>query len=531
VDGGRCFACHKNRGPILGGAPWSNTTQDDILRLAAAAGLRLTGSALPTTGPFAVQRMMAAGPQRARIDGMALATPEAKVVDFGVRLGANLRVNRDVFRLMTRTPDGRKALVILLTAVVGPGPLDPNNKSMKLALDDTFDKSFARFAADWVELQKETRSSVLIDADPAGLLVASGVRRNYGLGILSASAVRTTTTTVTAPVGRSVSVPGLRGGSGSRWAAPSQATRSSVTSTTTNTKSTQTSCLVSPGAAFAAGLASQASAVKQANDDLAATLAELSNYEAARSIGRHGLTSPVQPSNPRAFVKPPVNVPARPSSILNAQMLANTIGLTEGDREFLAKALKRAAERANVNQPRVTVATLAKQVFEGPAFADVLAGCPLPDRDEFKDRFMAGLDSTLKVNHGLASGLFVSRKEYASGPKYDSKAEEKEVTVAPTTACLRCHDIRPSGKPRLFEPIPALAFNPFDKRGREAWVKAADAKHKEKVLSRLLERLVHDSDMPPEDAPEYDRFRVKEEVAFDDVKAFLKTELEKAKAK
>ena len=32
VDGVKCFSCHKNKGPILGAAPWTNTTDLPLLR-------------------------------------------------------------------------------------------------------------------------------------------------------------------------------------------------------------------------------------------------------------------------------------------------------------------------------------------------------------------------------------------------------------------------------------------------------------------------------------------------------------------
>ena len=32
LDGTRCFSCHKNRGPILGAAPWSNTMHNDVVQ-------------------------------------------------------------------------------------------------------------------------------------------------------------------------------------------------------------------------------------------------------------------------------------------------------------------------------------------------------------------------------------------------------------------------------------------------------------------------------------------------------------------
>jgi hypothetical protein len=455
---------------------------------------------------------------------MALAAPEAKDVDFAVRLGANLSTNRDTFRLMTRSADGRKALAVLLSAVVSPGSLDANDRSVKRALDDTFDKSFAQFAADWVNLQKEAKPSVLIDADPAGLLVSSGVRPNFGL-LLTAASYRIAPALVNIPTTRSVTVPGLTGGGGSRWAAiPTVAIPAVRQQTTRQVQPT----LVSPGTAYSLGMAYRSFSEKQGYADLFATIGELNRYEAARSQGRHGLTSPVQPSNPRAFVKPPVKTPARPSAILNAVLLAETIGLSEGDRTFFASALTEAAKQ--VHTPAVTTTKLARAVFEGPEFADVLAGGPLPDRDEFKDRFIAGLDGVLKARYPSTNGFAAKRTDYASGPKYDPQArEEIEAAVVPTTACLRCHDIRPSGKPRPFEPIPALAFDPFDKAGRQAWLKTATIKRREAVLTRFQQRLFTDGDMPPEDAPEYDRFRMKEEAAFNDLKEFLQAELAKVK--
>ena len=76
-----------------------------------------------------------------------------------------------------------------------------------------------------------------------------------------------------------------------------------------------------------------------------------------------------------------------------------------------------------------------------------------------------------------------------------------------------------------------MAFDPFDKPGRAAWLRTAPEKRKQEVLGRLQERLFNDSDMPPEDAPEYDRFRQQEAAAFDELKEFLKAELDKVKGK
>lgn len=511
LDGGKCFSCHKNRGPILGARPWSNSTHDDILRYGVASTFRLGGTGLPQTGPFALPQKTAAGVlQRERIDGLALAMPEAMEVDAAVRQGAALQTNRDVFRLMTRTPDGRKGLVVLFVALAEPGTLDANEKSVKHALDAAFAPSFYQFATDWVDLQKAAKPNALIDVDPSELLTASGVRPS------PRGSVSPSVPVMTVPV---VSVPGLVGGSGSRWiltgvraaSAPPVVTRTKV---------------VDP---VALNASIQAAKEKKANEDYAASLIDLGRYEIARSAGSHGLSSKMQPSNPRAFVKPTASVPKRPSDVLNAVMLADTIGLTDGDRKFMTLALADAAKR--VNQPKVTAATLAHDVFEGPHFTDVLAGGPLPDRDEFKDRFVAGLADVLKAR-GTPGGFAPNRRDYASGPRYDpTAAEEKEVAIVPTTACLRCHEVGGPGKAARFDPIPPLAFDPFDKPGRAAWVKAADPNRKRAVLGRMVLRLATDADMPPADAPEHDRFRVKEAAAFDDVKRFLAAELEKVREK
>ena len=51
------------------------------------------------------------------------------------------------------------------------------------------------------------------------------------------------------------------------------------------------------------------------------------------------------------------------------------------------------------------------------------------------------------------------------------------------------------------------------------------------VLARLQQRLFGDGDMPPEDAAEYDQFRMREDAAFAELKNFLELELAKAKGK
>src|SRR5262245_1383924 len=143
VDGGRCFSCHKNRGPILGAAPWANTTHFAASRTLVADKLKLVETVPPG----------AAG-VRDRIDGMRLAAPEAAAVDTAVRLGAALRLNREAFQLMNRSPGGRKAFVALLVAAVVPGPPDPDERHVKAAVDSWDDPSYLRFAADWVALSR-----------------------------------------------------------------------------------------------------------------------------------------------------------------------------------------------------------------------------------------------------------------------------------------------------------------------------------------------------------------------------------------
>ena len=211
--------------------------------------------------------------------------------------------------------------------------------------------------------------------------------------------------------------------------------------------------------------------------------------------------------------------------MVNPLMLASTIGLTEGDRRFLAAALDAAARRTG-GKP----ATLARQVFEGQQFADVLAAGPLPDREEFKDRFVAGIDEVLVA--GRVAGLAIDRQLHASGPRAESEGHSPEPEVVPTTACLRCHEVRGSMKAPVFDPIPPLAFDPFDKVGRETWAAVtADRKLKRHVLERMAKRLYEDRDMPPEDAPEHTQFRVGGTAAFADAKMFLDTELKKVKGR
>lgn len=468
VDGGRCFACHKNRGPILGAVPWLNTTDLVLLRDLVAQKLNLV-NVIPPGG---------AGGKRDRIDGMALVSPAAPMVDAVVRVGALLPFNRDTFRLMNKSEGGRKAFVAMLLAIAEPRELVPYDRTAKTAVDLWGnEQSYLHFTKEWVDLAKATNTGVLLDFAPFSKAQA----KTYYPATLKPLP--------TPPPG------GFRSASEAKM------------------------------------FETRLSLVKFNNDAILKAMAEqtelIARYDEARAKGKHGMVSAAQPSNPKAFVPPAIKAKQKASDMVNPLMLANTIGLTEGDRKFMADALTDAAK--HLAKQRVTTATLAKEVFVGPEFADVLAGGPLPDRDDFKDRFVAGLNALLTSKYKLTSGFTPERSTYATAPRRDPKTiEEVEAAIVPTTACLRCHDVRAGAKGRLFEPIPALVFDPLDKQAREQWAKTTDPKRKQEVLSRLLERVSTDADMPPQDSPEHDLFKVKQAAAFDDLKRYLEAEVEKS---
>jgi hypothetical protein len=207
--------------------------------------------------------------------------------------------------------------------------------------------------------------------------------------------------------------------------------------------------------------------------------------------------------------------------------LARALGLSEDDRTFLATTLDEALKR--LDDSALTPAALAKMVFTGPSFADVLKTGVLPERDDFKDRFAAGVVEVLRARK-KGDEFWHTRTGYTSTPKFDPLATpEAEVAVLPSHACLACHDIRGIGKP-AFNPIPQLAFDPFDIAAREAWLKTADRKRKIEVLTRFVKRLATDKDMPPADSVEAELYRVKDPAALNAAKEWLEAELKKAKA-
>ncbi len=462
VDGVKCFSCHKNKGPILGQGPWSNTTHNDVMRTAAAEalGVSLDRLCLPTTigQPRRLDTGLEPGIQRdtpgATCDGMTLLVPQGPAVDAAVRLGAESVRDREIFRLMTATADARRGLVHLLIAIVTPGPIEKNNEAVKIPLNSDFSNSFPQFA-NKVHALHRTSSSTLVDFNPAG------------------------------SHGKLVNV---------------------VTA--------------SPGGGWGSGptLQSHLQIVWNGSSK------QVTEHDTKRLMGETKTPSAHQPSNPRAFVPPPHVTLNQPSHIVSAQQLARVIGLTEADRQFCADQLATAAGRIGKKTP----AQLAREVFTGPHFTEVVVATQLPDREDFKDRFVAGLNQVLKDNG--AEPLDVTRKDYASGPNVAlvPGKEDVEPPVVATTACVRCHDVHKGGKVE-FSPIPALAFDPFDKDSREAWAKVTDARKRAAVLGRMVKRVAEDRDMPPEDSAEFEAFRAKNPAAFDAMKEWLGAELKRAK--
>jgi hypothetical protein len=473
VDGVKCFSCHKNKGPILGIGPWSNTPHNDMVRAAMMRAAVLPKGVRPAfgfdndlgqprrldTGLVSLGNMGAGLPRQQTLtaDGMSLMLPQGPAVDASVRFGAELARDRDVYRAMARNADGRKGLVVLMAAIAAPGTLDQVNQQARAALDQAFVTGYPIFADKWVSIHKSS-TNTLVDFNPSG----------------SSGSLQTVTT-------GSPATGGWGGGS---------TLRSELKIVWTGDP-------------------------KQVTD-----------YDLKRSAGEPGLPSHRQPSNPRAFVKPPAALPGKPSSAVSTTGLARLIGLTEGDRKYLHDSLTFAAQQ--IGKPRVTAASVAREVFSGPSFTEVLQAGEIPDREDFKDRFVRGLGAVMQA-HG-AGAFAPARKSYASGPNVAPKPGEveKEIPVVATTACVRCHDTPKTAKAG-FSPIPVLAFDPFDKQARETWAKTTDAAKRAQVLTRFLKRVAEDRDMPPEDSAEYEAFRSKSPAALDAMKEWIEAELKRAK--
>jgi hypothetical protein len=462
LDGVRCIACHKNRGPILGQGPWSNTTHNDVVRVAALHHIlsfdRELRIPVPSIQPGVLGFPQVSGELRTRttFDGMSFVAGEPVVCDSAIRTGGNLARDREIFKTMTGFADGRKALALLLTAIASDQPIAIADQRLVAALNRTFIANYSTFARKFTAIQK-AMSSTLSDFSPSG----------------SMGKLRTVVTNQPASWG-----------SGS-----SQRTDITIVWMSTPEKVTE--------------------------------------YDRLRAGGEHGMPSDRLPSNPRSFFRPDLGVPQRPANAVSTISLAATIGLAESDRGFMAKKLAELATR--IDRQDVTPATLASELFSSPPFAKAIRTGNIPDREEFKDLFVEGLAAVAR-NHKVEP-LSIARGDYASGPSGAAEPgqEYREPAIVPTTACRRCHDVAGPAKPPVFNPIPVLAFDPFEENSRAAWLKATRPRDRVAVLARMTRRLVTDQDMPPEDSAEYALFREKDAAAFDAVRDWLAAELRKAK--
>ncbi len=291
VDGVRCITCHKNKGPILGNSPWSNSSHDSAIQKAS--------SKLFTSG---------------YIDGMRLLSARAPDVDAGVRMGADLLQNRMLFQTLIRSPKGRETVVLLLSTILENGSLETLDRQLRGRLNNL---NLARFLFDATALNNAVPPSRLVNFTPDD----SPSSRRMG------------------------------------WC------------------------------------------------DNSALVAQ---YDTRRAEGHHGLSGDNLPSNPKAFQKPTPQHPTQNSDLVSAAMLARTIGLTEGDRKFLSETLTPATKTAR--RLRVYPSTNMRQVLNGPQFSDILTSGDLPDRDDFKDRFVAGLSDALRVNE-ISDGFLPKREQ------------------------------------------------------------------------------------------------------------------------
>lgn len=399
-DGTRCFSCHKNRGPILGVAPWSNTAHNRAVYDAAINALD-------------------AFQQHRYADGLGpfvnYVEVDTAAIDAAVRRGADLLRDRALFKELAAATYGPKVLALLIDAIVAPGSLRNHDVRLKKELDAI---PLGEFLGDARLVRQATPPSELRDFGVAGLL-----RREMGT--------------------------------------------------------------------------------------------------------RRELSADHVPSNPKAFVRPPTKVIRKPSEVLSAERLARTIGLSEPDRQFLLGLFPSELQSEGSALAPIRLAAVT-QILASPQFADLMTKGILPDRDDFKDRYVAGMVA-VRLNAGEFPVILVpDRATYTSAPKLDPRAKPStDVPVLPSHACLGCHDTA-AGK-KGFNPIPALAFDPFDATARADWLKFTDRARKGDVLTRMLKRIDTDKDMPPTDSVEHELYRTKDPTALAAVKGWLEAELKKVR--
>jgi len=420
LDGVRCFTCHKNRGPILGVGPWSNTVTNDGVKQAAEQRFELQSSR------FA----------RYEMDGIDCFRTHAEAVDRMVRDAADRLMERRIVAAFAKSAPGRAILVEWLIDL-SHTTLPPGG-SARIAKILAASR-FTEFVQDASTIRRTTASSRLIDPDPEVLMGSLARRRP--------------------------------------WSA------------------------ISP--------------------------ADVLKYDDLRAAGDHRMGTTHAPSNPKAFEPNRVPIVRGLVDVINPEMLERVLGLTAGDRRFFEDALKDAAAGASSRTTwPVTTQDLARRMFTGPIFEASLRGGDLPERDEFKDRFVAALREALRF-HDNTGRYWVSRERYASGPLPLEANWAVVAEALPTTACLGCHDVRKPGQALPFNPIPPLAFDPFDASSRAAWLKSTDSSRRAVTLGRMLKRMT--LDMPPADSAEHGMFREKDPESFRLAIEALERELARAR--
>jgi hypothetical protein len=155
LDGVRCFTCHKNRGPIFGVSPWSNTVDEPGVRAAAHDALAFPFARDAKGVPLKITKTD-------ELEGLLLARSQVVEVDAAARHGAELLHNRELAKLLSKSADGRKALVALLSGVVANRAIDSDravrNELNLLTLTD--------FLRDAHALNKAAPSGFLADFGP-----------------------------------------------------------------------------------------------------------------------------------------------------------------------------------------------------------------------------------------------------------------------------------------------------------------------------------------------------------------------------
>ena len=167
LNGVRCFACHKNKGPILGIGPWSNTTKNDVVRAAAATALESLHLRNHPPAQPGIKDPTVLLRSQTTYDGISVVVADPEAVDFAVRLGSDLARDRAVYRAMVKSANGRQAFHYLLATLVEPQPIEVSYQMVKPQLDRVFDVNYGNFGNDVAAIHNKSFST-LHDYSPAG---------------------------------------------------------------------------------------------------------------------------------------------------------------------------------------------------------------------------------------------------------------------------------------------------------------------------------------------------------------------------